>query len=466
MGTIVRTIHVAHRNGRLLGGLLHYVNAASNHTAKGYRSGVRGKELYRMAIHRTGIYQSRFADYIIRDVYGSHRAWRTNQRMDPHARAPHYHDAAAQTDCFELAFDCTARRWDGAPAIHVAVYGRGRPDQPWMAFRVPPYMVERLTKPGIRPKTVLLTKDELYVRYERDVPDREPVSWAGVDMNAKNNTYAYANGMVSVVWNDYAKQYNAACGKILRVKRRGDARIMAKYTQKAWGKYKNQARDHMGREARALASAGCGVGYEDLGIHRLYTKNGTMSPFARGRQKTTLNTGQRRRAVVDALESEGLPHRGVDPAGTSANCLGCGKRLRRAVVQRRGVRNLWCQPCRSIRERDGNAGANILFRTVTAIVMEWMGRDDPGRGVTLPVALGMLRDAGADGRLTGRQRSTLSDILRLLEGRSAGAEWRLPGAHKPGRRNPADGEPVGGPGVDGAGRNGPGPPNAAKCNYA
>ena len=108
MGTIVRTIHVAHRNGRLLGGLLHYVNAASNHAANGYRSGVRGKELYRMAIHRTGIYQSRFADHIIRDVYGSHRAWRTSQRMDPHARAPHHHDAAAQTDCFQSR--CQSRR--------------------------------------------------------------------------------------------------------------------------------------------------------------------------------------------------------------------------------------------------------------------------------------------------------------------------------------------------------------------
>ena len=467
MVKIVRTVHVAHRNGHLLGGLLHYVNAASNHTAKGYRRGARGKELYGMAIHRTGVYHARFAAYVVRDVQGSHRAWRTNQRMDPYTRAPHYHNAAAQTDCFELAFDGTARRWDGSLAIHVAIYGRGRPDQPWMAFRVPPYVVERLTGDDIRPKTVLLTGDKIYVRYERDVPDREPVSWAGVDMNAKNNTYAYANGMVSVVWNDYAKQYNAACGKILRVKRRGDKRIMAKYEKEAWGKYKNRAGDYIGREARALAAAGCGVGYETLSIHRLYTKNGTMSPFMRGRQKTTLNTGQRRRAIVNALDSEGLPHRGVDPAGTSADCLGCGKRLKRAVAQEVGVRNLWCQPCCSIRERDGNASANILLRTITAIVTECMGRDDQGRGVTLPDVLGMLREAVADRRLTTRQRSTLSDILRLLEGRSAGAEWRPPGAHKPGRRNPAGGELVGGPGVDGAGRNGPGPPNAAKlCNYA
>ena len=109
----------------------------------------------------------------------------------------------------------------------------------------------------------------------------------------------------------------------------------------------------------------------------------------------------------------------------------------------------------------------ILFRTVTVLVMEYMGRTGQAREVTPQTMLHMLREAVADLRMSGRQRSTLSNVLRLLEGRSAGAEWRLPGAHKPGRQNPAGGEPVGGPGVDGAGRNGSGPPNAAKlCDYA
>ena len=34
MDKITRAVHVAHFNGRLLGGLLHYVNAASNHAAR------------------------------------------------------------------------------------------------------------------------------------------------------------------------------------------------------------------------------------------------------------------------------------------------------------------------------------------------------------------------------------------------------------------------------------------------
>ena len=99
--------------------------------------------------------------------------------------------------------------------------------------------------------------------------------------------------------------------------------------------------------------------------------------------------------------------------------------------------------------------------------MRYAYRSGSTRGATLPTMLGMLRDAVCYPGMTGRQKMTLSDILRLSEGRSTGAEWRLPGAHEPGRHNPAGGEPAGGPGADGAGRNGPGPPHAAKvCAYA
>ncbi len=81
--------------------------------------------------------------------------------------------------------------------------------------------------------------------------------------------------------------------------------------------------------------------------------------------------------------------------------------------------------------------------------------------------LAMLRDAIDEPGMNPQQKNTLTNILRLLEGRSAGVEWRLPGAHKPGHQNPAGGEPVGGPGVDDHGRSGPGPPNAAKlCVYS
>ena len=153
---------------------------------------------------------------------------------------------------------------------------------------------------------------------------------------------------------------------------------------------------------------------------------------------------------------------GVDLAGTSAKCLECGGNLERSAVRQKNARNMWCRPCRKIRERDGNGSANILFRTIAALVMEWTGREGSGRGITLPGLIQALRGAVAHPGMITYQRSALSDIMRTLEGRSAGAEWRLPGAHKPGRRNPAGAESVGGPGVGGLGRNGPGPPNAAK----
>ena len=466
MVKITRTVHVAHDMGHLLGGLLHYIMAASNHAAKGYRRGVRGRELYRLAVHRTGVYQARFAAYIIVDVRGSHKAWHTNQLVNPHARAPHYHNPVAQTDCFEMAFDDTSKRWDGSPAIHVAIYGMGRQDRAWMAFRVPPYMVEQLGRPGVTPKTVKLTRDEIHVTYEKTVPDRQPTTWAGVDMNADNNTYALLDGTVMVKRNDFRRQYNRACSKILNVKRRSDTRVMAKHQQKAWNAYRNRVKNAIGVEARQMANAGYGLGYEQLSTDKLYTKNGRMAPYVRGKLKTSLNTGQRRRALVCAAQSEGLPHVGVDPAGTSANCLMCGGRLKRATSQPSGRRNLWCQPCRAIRERDANAGANVLFRTVTALVMEYTGRDGSTR-VTFPAMLAMLRDAIHEPGMSRQQKNTLTNILRLIEGRSAGADWRLPGAHKPGRQSSAGGEPADGPGVDDHGRNGPGPPNAAKlCVYA
>ena len=335
MGKIVRTIHVAHGNKQILGGLLHYILAASNHTAKAYRKGVRGKELYGMAVHRTDVYQSRFADYIILDICGSHKVWRTRQLSDLHARAPHYHNPVAQTDQFELAFDHASKRWNGAPAIHVAIYGRGRPGQPWMAFEVPPYMVERLSKPHIKPKTIRIDRDRIYVTYEKHVPDREPVDWAGVDMNAGNNPYARADGRVMVVPNDHVRQYNRACSRILRVKRRGDRRVMKKFQARGWKKYTDCIRDSTRKEARRIASAGYGLGYEELNIHRLYTKNGRMASFVRGRQKTTLNTGQRRRALINAVESEGLPHVGVDP----------GRYVHKLSKVRRKVEALRCTVC-------------------------------------------------------------------------------------------------------------------------
>ena len=95
----------------------------------------------------------------------------------------------------------------------------------------------------------------------------------------------------------------------------------------------------------------------------------------------------------------------------------------------------------------------------------------PERARTRRHAAGHTGHAARYSRPSGHYRPaenhTIQHLAAVGEGRSAGAEWRLPEAHEPGRRNPAGGEPAGGPGADGTGRNGPGPPDAAKlCVYA
>lgn len=469
MGKITRSIPVAHSDGPRLGGLLHYVQAASNHTGREYRRGVRGRGLRRAAMHRTGVYQTRFGDYIIRDIFGSHRSWRTHQRADPHARAPRYHNAPAQTDCFELALDGTSKRWDGAPAVHVAVYGMGREDRTWMAFPLNPYAVKILTERDVTPKSVRIRRDTIDVVYDREVPDQEPKQWAGVDMNGNNNTYAFADGNVTVERNDFAEQYRKLHCKLARVRRRGDRRIVEQCTAKAWKKYRNRIRDHTRQEASRYAKKGIAIGYEELTIHKLTTKKNGIVPYVRGKQKTTLNTGQRKQAIISAAEGNGLPHMGVDPRGTSANCLECGRKLKRSATWTKEERNMWCQPCKKLRERDGNAAANITFRTVCALIMAATGLAGAGeRSMTRPAVLSLLKDSIHHPAASARDVHAWTDIMRLLEGRSAGAEWRPPGAHKPGRHSSAGGEPAGGPGAGVSGRNGPGPPpSAAKlCDCA
>lgn len=122
-------------------------------------------------------------------------------------------------------------------------------------------------------------------------------SRAGVYVNANNDTYACTDGTVIVVQNDYAKEYNRAY-KILRVMRRGDVRIMRKCAQKVWKTFGNRAKNGMCVVARTMASARRGIGYEELIVHRLYTKNGRIASFVRGQLKSMLNTDQRRRALI------------------------------------------------------------------------------------------------------------------------------------------------------------------------
>ena len=84
--------------------------------------------------------------------------------------------------------------------------------------------------------------------------------------------------------------------------------------KKTYKKYNNRIKNDTGVEARHMASAGYGPGYEELDIHKLYVKGNHMSPYIRGRLKTSLNTGRRRRALINAAVTRTAAPRWTPPA--------------------------------------------------------------------------------------------------------------------------------------------------------
>ena len=152
-----------------------------------------------------------------------------------------------------------------------------------MSFEVPFYVVERLSKTDITPKTIRIGRDTIWITYEEHIEDKEPVTWAGVDMNSNNNTYAFPDGTIIRRDNDYTKQYNAVHSKICRVKRRSDKRIMGKYAGKACGERTKIASSII--PARKL-----------IGLRRVVWVSGTSSlPYT----NYTINKMEWRRQHVD-----------------------------------------------------------------------------------------------------------------------------------------------------------------------
>lgn len=110
---------------------------------------------------------------------------------------------------------------------------------------------------------------------------------------------------------------------------------------------------------------------------------------------------------------------GGDQTGMSARCFACNGNLECLTIRQvRNVRNVWHHLCRCILERNANAGGNILFRTMVTLITETTGQTGaPNRHTThrtMPV-----ERVNCQPPYYTATKITLSDTLRLLDGRSA-----------------------------------------------
>jgi len=151
---------------------------------------------------------------------------------------------------------------------------------------------------------------------------------------------------------------------------------------------------------------------------------------------TRLGDGRSSDAAGMLVPATGVSNRSFSaarrPARDSPACLDVHRmyRARRQIEALRGAASGQAQhavPAMLLREWDVNAGANILFRTIAVLVMECTGntgsaeRHAAGRHVA-------AERGGCRSPYHGTSKITTCNTLRLLEGRSAGAEWRPSGA--------------------------------------
>ena len=153
-------------------------------------------------------------------------------------------------------------------------------------------------------------------------------------------------------------------------KRRGKAK---RELRKVHRKVREQRRDFVHKEARKIVSRFGLIAMEDLTIKNMVRNHrlaGSISDASWGAFKG---------AVRHGAEEAGVAFVGVDPRGTSQDCSGCGREVRKGLK----VRVHACPYCGLVLDRDVNAARNILSRAKARTV--------PAGGVGGVDNLGLLR---------------------------------------------------------------------------
>ena len=143
--------------------------------------------------------------------------------------------------------------------------------------------------------------------------------------------------------------------------------------RKVHRKVREQRRDFVHKEARKIVSRFGLIAMEDLSIGNMLRNHrlaGSISDASWGAFKG---------AVRHGAEGAGVAFVGVDPRGTSQDCSGCGKEVRKGLK----VRVHACPHCGLVLDRDVNAARNIMSRALARTV--------PAGGVDNADNLGLLR---------------------------------------------------------------------------
>ncbi|MDE1878484.1 MAG: transposase, partial [Thaumarchaeota archaeon] len=217
------------------------------------------------------------------------------------------------------------------------------------------YVCEKIK--GVKLGNVTITDDKIILSYSKDIPQKRPTNFIGIDRNLNNITTYNSKGVCIVHDLSQAQRIISSYSIVKNQFRRNDSRIRKKIFQKYGKLQKNRVHNILHCTSKKIASQNSGIIMEDIkGIRKLYRKGNGQGNIYRAKMNSW-PFYELQRQIEYKARWLGLPVNYVKAWGTSSRCAICGSEL---VPEE--CRKMFCSFCNTRVDRDVNAACNILLR--------------------------------------------------------------------------------------------------------
>jgi len=217
------------------------------------------------------------------------------------------------------------------------------------------YVLEKLENSKIG--SITLTPEKLIISYSKEILQKNPKDYVGIDRNLDNATSYDTLGNFTVYNLEKTNDIKSKYREIKSHFKRNDVRIRKKLFSKYGKKEKNRVHQLLHNVSKQIVSQNQGIILEDIkGIRKLYRKGNGQGKKYRGKMNTW-SYYELQRQIEYKAKWNGLPVNYVKAHGTSSKCSECDTKL---VVEEN--RMMKCIKCNITIDRDINASKNILAR--------------------------------------------------------------------------------------------------------
>ena len=273
------------------------------------------------------------------------KLYRQTKKKRPNAKRPY-----VRRDMLTLDNQCVKITDDGRLRFPVRA-------KEYIFIKLASYVLEQLE--GSKLGSITVTPEKLIISYSKEVLQREPKGYVGIDRSLDNATSFDSGGKFTIYDLSRANQIKSKYKKIKSHFRRNDVRIRKKIFSKYGKKEKNRVHQILHNASKKIVSKNQGIIMENIkGIRKLYRKGNGQGNKYRGRMNSW-SYYEFQRQIEYKAKWAGLPVRYVRAAGTSSRCAVCGVKV---IPEEH--RKMWCPKCHSLTDRDINAARNILARGI------------------------------------------------------------------------------------------------------